>query len=113
MKTDAAPAFALHDISKHFGRVAALQGASLVVKPRSIHALLGENGAGKTTLMRIAFGLLQPDTGTIERNGKRTRFTGPADAIAAGIGMVHQHFSLVGDMTVAENLSLGRRGIYS
>ncbi len=113
MSAAAAPALALHDISKHFGRVAALQSANLVVRANSVHALLGENGAGKTTLMRIAFGLLQPDAGTIERNGKETRFTGPADSIAAGIGMVHQHFSLVGDMTVAENLCLGRRGIYS
>jgi simple sugar transport system ATP-binding protein len=113
MSTDAAPALALQNVSKRFGRVAALQSASLGVRPNTVHALLGENGAGKTTLMRIAFGLLQPDAGSIHRAGAAVKFSGPGDAIAAGIGMVHQHFSLVPGMTVAENLSLGRRGRFS
>ena len=88
----------------------ALDDASLVVQRQSIHALVGENGAGKTTLMRIAFGLLRPDSGTIAVNGSTRSFTSPADAIAAGIGMVHQQFSLVTQMTVAENVALGSRG---
>jgi general nucleoside transport system ATP-binding protein len=102
----------LHEISKKFGPIVALDKASLTVRKGSIHALLGENGAGKTTLMRIAFGLITPDSGSIDVKGKRVRFTSPADAIAAGIGMVHQQFSLVPEMTVAENVALGGRGRY-
>lgn len=113
MSTAAAPALALQNVSKRFGRVVALQSASLLVRAGTVHALLGENGAGKTTLMRIAFGLLQADSGTIHRAGVAATFSGPGQAIAAGIGMVHQHFSLVPEMTVAENLSLGRKGRFS
>jgi ABC-type uncharacterized transport system ATPase subunit len=102
----------LHEISKTFGRIIALDKASLSVRKGSIHALLGENGAGKTTLMRIAFGLITPDSGSIGVKGKRVRFTSPADAIASGIGMVHQQFSLVPEMTVAENVALGGHGQY-
>jgi ABC-type uncharacterized transport system ATPase subunit len=105
-----APALLMRGISKRFGRVVALDGVDLTVRPGTVHALLGENGAGKTTLTRVAFGLVQPDDGEIIRNGKRVRFRIPGDAIAAGIGMVHQHFSLIGDMTVAENVALGERG---
>jgi simple sugar transport system ATP-binding protein len=88
----------------------ALEHAELVVAARSVHALLGENGAGKTTLMRIAFGLLEPDAGQVMVDGVATRMTSAARAIAAGIGMVHQHFTNVGSMTVAENIALGGRG---
>ena len=102
----------LHDISKNFGNVTALDHASLTVRKGSVHALLGENGAGKTTLMRIAFGLIGPDSGSIIVKGKRVHFASPADAIASGIGMVHQQFSLVPEMTVAENVALGGRGRY-
>lgn len=72
-----------------------------------IHGLLGENGAGKTTLMRILYGLLQPDEGSIEINGERVTITSPRTALALGIGMVHQHFMLVPTLTVAENIALG------
>ena len=78
-----------------------------------MHALLGENGAGKTTLMRIAFGMIHPDAGTIEIDGAPRTFRTASDAIAAGLGMVHQHFTLVPAMIVAENVALGGRGRFS
>ena len=110
--TDPAFALALHDIIKRFGSTVALDGARLDVRPGTLHALLGENGAGKTTLMRLAFGMLRADAGAIEVDGAQRRWGSSADAIAAGIGMVHQHFLLVPAMTVAENVSLGDRGIF-
>lgn len=103
----------LHEVTRRFGNIVALDKASLTVRKGSIHALLGENGAGKTTLMRIAFGLIKPDSGSIDVKGKRVSFASPADAIALGIGMVHQQFSLVPEMTVADNVALGGRGIYN
>ena len=103
----ATPAVALVDVIKHFGNVAALDGANLSVRPGTVHALLGENGAGKTTLMRIAFGMIRPDAGRLIMGGQPVSWHSPADAIAAGIGMVHQHFTLVPAMTVAENVELG------
>lgn len=107
------PLLELHGISRRFGDVAALENASLAVRGGSIHALLGENGAGKTTLMRIAFGLISPDSGWIAVDGVRRRFGSPSEAIDAGIGMVHQQFSLVPAMTVAENVALGGKGRFS
>lgn len=104
---------ALHDITKRFGSFAALENVSLSVNIGKITALLGENGAGKTTLMRIAFGMIPPDSGFITVDGQQARFKSPADAIAAGIGMVHQQFSLIPAMTVAENVALGGHGRYS
>ena len=104
---------ALDDITKRFDGFTALESVSLSIEAGRITALLGENGAGKTTLMRIAFGMIQPDTGSILVDGKRVRFHSPADAIAAGIGMVHQQFSLIPAMTVAENVALGGRGRFS
>lgn len=103
----------LDQVVKRFGAVRALDGATLTVTPGTIHALLGENGAGKTTLMRIAFGMIQPDAGQLLLDNRSTRFSTPAEAISAGIGMVHQHFTNVGAMTVAENVALGGRGAYS
>jgi simple sugar transport system ATP-binding protein len=97
-------------IVKRFGATTALDGAALSVQRGTVHALLGENGAGKTTLMRIAHGLLRPDAGAIAVAGREVRFDSPRDAIAAGIGMVHQHFTNVPAMTVAENVALGKRG---
>lgn len=107
------PVLRLRRISKHFGATVALDGASFDLRAGTVHALLGENGAGKTTLMHIAFGMVKPDAGEIEMRGRSLRLRSPADAIAAGIGMVHQHFTLVPAMTVAENLSLGGRGRFS
>jgi len=105
-------ALELTGITKRFGGVAALDGAFLVVRPGTVHALLGENGAGKTTLMRIAFGMLRPDAGVVRVGGVERAFGSPADAMAAGVGMVHQHFALVPAMTVAENVALGGTGRY-
>ncbi|HEY5087171.1 MAG TPA: ABC transporter ATP-binding protein [Gemmatimonadaceae bacterium] len=97
----------MHDISKSFGSVRANRHASLQVAPGEIHALVGENGAGKSTLMRILGGLLTPDSGTLEVNGREVTGWSTSDAISAGIGVVHQHFMLVPTLTVAENLVLG------
>jgi simple sugar transport system ATP-binding protein len=108
-----APALALSQISKQFGTVAALEDVSFNVGRGTVHALLGENGAGKTTLMRIAFGLIAPDTGTVVVPGARRRITSAADAIQAGLGMVHQHFTNVPEMTVAENVALGGHGRFA
>ncbi|MFI5231227.1 MAG: ABC transporter ATP-binding protein [Gemmatimonadales bacterium] len=107
-----AAAFALRGITKQFGRTIALDSAQFELRQGTLHALLGENGAGKTTLMRLAFGMLRPDAGTMEMDGTVRRWRSSADAIAAGIGMVHQHFLLVPAMTVAENVSLGERGLF-
>ena len=105
------PALALYDIDKRFGATRALTSASLHVRLATVHALLGENGAGKSTLMRIAYGMERPDAGTIQVGDATVRPDSPADAIALGIGMVHQHFTLVPVMTVAENIALGGHGI--
>ena len=103
-------ALALENVSKRFGATDALVSASLIVRAGSVHALLGENGAGKTTLMRIAYGLVQPDRGAVEVHGRPVRIANPAAAIRAGLGMVHQHFTIVPAMTVAENVALGGIG---
>ena len=103
-------ALELRDISRRFGDVVALDGATLSVRPGTVHALLGENGAGKSTLMRVAFGLVAPDQGTVHVDGTARTWRNAADALAGGIGMVHQHFTLVPAMTVAENVSLGDAG---
>ncbi len=105
--TTAAPRLALNAISRHFGTVRALDGAHLTAQRGEVHAILGENGAGKSTLMKIAYGLDQPNAGTIEIDGKRTVLRTPRDAMALGIGMVQQHFALVDALTVAENVALG------
>ncbi|MEO7103952.1 MAG: ABC transporter ATP-binding protein [Gemmatimonadaceae bacterium] len=105
-------ALELASISKSFGRSVALRSASLSARRGTVHAILGENGAGKTTLMRIAFGMLQPDAGTIRVNGETRSFASPSAAIANGIAMVHQHFTLVSAMTVTENVALGGRGLF-
>jgi simple sugar transport system ATP-binding protein len=97
----------LAGISKSFPGVVANSNVDLQVKAGEVHALCGENGAGKSTLMKILYGMLQPDSGTIEVDGKPVRFRSPSDAIKAGIGMVHQHFMLADNLTVAENVLLG------
>ena len=105
------PALELTGISKRFGAAVALSDASFTLRPGTVHALLGENGAGKTTLMRVAFGMVRPDAGRIRIDGDRIDLRSPAGAIAAGVGMVHQHFTLVPAMTVAENIALGGHGL--
>jgi general nucleoside transport system ATP-binding protein len=97
----------LKGITKRFGPLVANDRINLAAVPGQVHALLGENGAGKTTLMNVLYGLLQPDEGQILIDAKPVQFHSPKDAIAAGIGMVHQHFMLVPVFTVAENVTLG------
>jgi simple sugar transport system ATP-binding protein len=108
-----APTLQLEHIVKDFGATRALEAAHLSVRSDTVHALLGENGAGKTSLMRIAFGLIQPDSGRILLDGREIHFRSPSGAIEAGIGMVHQHFMNVPAMTVAENIALGDHGLFS
>jgi ABC-type uncharacterized transport system ATPase subunit len=100
-------AIELKSITKRFGSFVANEDVNLAVERGKIHAIIGENGAGKTTLMNVLFGLLQPDEGEIWIDGEKTSLPNPAAAIAAGIGMVHQHFKLVPSLTVAENVFLG------
>ena len=97
----------LRGITKRFPGVIANRDVNLTIEPGEIHALLGENGAGKTTLMNVLFGLYQPDEGEILIDDKPVRFHDPGEAIAAGIGMVHQHFMLVPVFSVTENVMLG------
>lgn len=105
-------ALSLANITKRFEMNTAVDDVSLDVRAGTVHALLGENGAGKTTLMRIAFGLVAPDSGHVRgRSGQRV--ASATGAIAAGLGMVHQHFTNVPAMTVAENVALGGRGRFS
>lgn len=104
------PAIALAHIDKRFGPVHANKDISLEVEKGTIHGIVGENGAGKSTLMSILFGFYQADSGDIQVDGKPTRIASPTDAIRAGIGMVHQHFMLVGKFTVLENIMLGAEG---
>ncbi len=104
-----APAVEMYGIVKRFPGVLANDHVDLVVQVGEIHALLGENGAGKSTLMNILAGLYRPDEGRILIHGKPVHFHSPRNAIAAGIGMVHQHFMLVESQTVAENIILGLR----
>lgn len=97
----------LRDITKRFGALTANDHINLTVNPGEIHCLLGENGAGKSTLMNVLYGLYQADDGEILLDDVVQNFAGPGDAMAAGIGMVHQHFMLVPVFTVAENVMLG------
>ena len=97
----------LSGIRKTFGRVVALEDGSLSARPGEVHALLGENGAGKTTLMGVLGGMIRPDGGRMHVAGRAVRFSSPRDAAAAGVGMVHQHFTLVPALTVLENVALG------
>src|SRR6188508_379259 len=101
------PAIEAVGISKTFPGVRANDGVDFDVRPGEIHALLGENGAGKSTLMNILAGLYRPEDGVVRVDGRAVDFRSPRDAIAAGIGMVHQHFTLVPSQTVAENVLLG------
>ena len=101
------PFIELQGITKHFPGVVANDHIDLVVRRSEIHAIVGENGAGKSTLMRTLYGLYQPDSGTIEVNGRPDVIASPRRALELGIGMVHQHFMLIPVFTVAENVILG------
>jgi ABC-type uncharacterized transport system ATPase subunit len=107
---DRAPALQMRGISKRFGRVQACAGVDLAVRRGEIHGLLGENGAGKSTLMKVLMGLVQPDSGEVRRDGEIVRITDPQRAAELGLGMVHQHFSLIEPLTVWENVALGETG---
>ncbi len=97
----------LRGITKVFGSLVANDHIDLVIEPGEIHALLGENGAGKSTLMNVLYGLYDPDDGQILVDDVPVQFAGPGDAMAAGIGMVHQHFMLVPVFTVARTSRWG------
>src|SRR5437867_13381718 len=97
----------LRNITKRFGDVLANDRVTFAVSKGTIHAIVGENGAGKSTAMRIAYGFYRPDDGEILVDGKAEPIHTPHDAIALGIGMVHQHFMLVDTMTAVENIVLG------
>lgn len=104
------PLLQMKHICKSFSGVYANEDINLTVEKGEIHALLGENGAGKTTLMNILFGLYRADSGEIFWKDQLANFTSPKEAIAAGVGMVQQHFSLVNKMTVLDNVILNLKG---
>ncbi|MFJ2668899.1 ABC transporter ATP-binding protein [Nocardia fluminea] len=107
------PALTLHGVGKRFGDVQALHDVDVTVESGTVHCILGENGAGKSTLCNLVFGGYRPDSGRIQLGGKDFRPDSPAAAMASGVAMVHQHFSLVTTMTVAENLLLTQHGLRS
>ena len=104
------PILELKNINKSFGHVQANKNINLKIKKGTIHGIIGENGAGKSTLMSIVYGLYQADTGSINVSGKEIKLRSPRDSIESGIGMVHQHFMLVENFTVIENIVLGFEG---
>ena len=106
--TAAPPALALRGVTRVFGAHTALDTVDLEIAAGEVHCVLGENGAGKSTLCNIVFGSLPPTTGEVLLDGERFAPSSPADALARGVAMVHQHFSLVPTLTVQENLLLGR-----
>ena len=102
----------LRGITKRFPGVVANHDIDITVRRGTVHALVGENGAGKSTLMKILYGMQKPDEGTITIDGEQVAFHGPGDAIARGIGMVHQHFMLADNLTVLENVVLGSERLH-
>jgi len=107
------PPIELREITKAFGNCIANSGINLCVNSGTIHALVGENGAGKSTAMKLLYGVYQPDSGEIFVNDQKRRWSSPADAIAAGIGMVHQHFMLAGPYSALDNILLGAEPVRS
>ncbi|MFB7711412.1 ABC transporter ATP-binding protein [Streptomyces sp. NPDC056105] len=112
MNASSPPAVELRGITKRFPGVVANRDIDITVRRGTVHALCGENGAGKSTLMKILYGMQKPDEGTIAVDGTQVSFTTPADAIARGIGMVHQHFMLADNLTVLENVVLGAEKLH-
>ncbi|MFD8967078.1 ABC transporter ATP-binding protein [Streptomyces sp. NPDC059568] len=112
MNASSPPAVELRGITKRFPGVVANSDIDITVRRGTVHALCGENGAGKSTLMKILYGMQKPDEGTITVDGDQVTFGSPADAIARGIGMVHQHFMLADNLTVLENVALGGEKLY-
>ncbi|MGI5120851.1 ABC transporter ATP-binding protein [Marinactinospora thermotolerans] len=108
----APPAVELRGITKRFPGVVANHDINITVRPGSVHAIVGENGAGKSTLMKTLYGMHQPDEGTVSVDGQIVRLHSPSDAIAHGIGMVHQHFMLADNLTVLENVVLGAERLH-
>jgi simple sugar transport system ATP-binding protein len=106
------PAVELHGITKRFPGVVANHDIDIEVAEGTVHAIVGENGAGKSTLMKILYGMQRPDEGTIKVAGQEVSLHSPADAIARGIGMVHQHFMLADNLSVLENVVLGAEKLY-
>ena len=104
-----APLLALHGVQKNFGAVAALRDGRLDLHPGEAHALVGENGAGKSTLVRILSGVHPPDAGSMTLDGEPLTLRGPADARAAGIAVIYQEPTLFPDLSVAENIFIGRQ----
>src|SRR5438105_7106074 len=102
----AVPRIELRGITKIYPAVVANKNVSLTALPGEIHAVLGENGAGKSTLMKIIYGVVKPDAGTIRWDGELVTIANPGDARALGIGMVFQHFSLFESLTVGDNIAL-------
>ncbi|MGO4749147.1 ATP-binding cassette domain-containing protein, partial [Streptomyces sp. 2MCAF27] len=106
------PAVELSGITKRFPGVVANHDIHIAVRKGTVHAIVGENGAGKSTLMKTLYGMHKPDEGTIAVDGEEVSFHSPADAIARGLGMVHQHFMLADNLTVLENVVLGAEKLY-
>src|SRR4030095_12909563 len=102
----------IKNVSKSFGGIPVLKSVDLTVKSGEVHALMGENGAGKSTLMKILAGIYQKDKGKIFFKGKEISFKTPYDAISAGISMIHQELNPLPDMTLAENIFIGREPTY-
>jgi rhamnose transport system ATP-binding protein len=107
--SEAAPLFRLSGVTKRFGGVVAVQEVDFELRPGEVHALVGENGAGKSTLMKIVDGLYEPDEGSLEVNGEPASFSSPRDAEAAGIAMIPQELDLFPELSIAENLFVGRK----
>ena len=109
-RVEHAPIVEMRGITKRFGPVLANDRIALDLWPGEVHAVLGENGAGKTTLMNVLSGMYQPDAGTIRIAGEEVRIASPADALRRGIGTVYQHFTLVPNLSILENVILGAEG---
>ena len=111
--TSAESALEMRGINKSFAGNEVLADVSLLASAGEVHALVGENGAGKSTLMKILAGVYQPDAGTIAINGQEVSFARPSDALENGIAMIYQELSLAPELTVAENIFLGREPLSS